>query len=96
MQAAPKAGMSRAQKLKWYAGQLMADAAGEEKKGNTGDAVSHYLEAADILLLLGKVEESYTAWKYYTDTASECQKRARLLIASGPKSEQQYAGQSGT
>jgi hypothetical protein len=86
MQAAPKPTMSRAQKLRWYAGQLMTDAATEETSGDKETAISRYLQAADILLLLAKVEESYTAWKYYADTAAQCQQKARTLIAlsSGP------------
>ena len=76
--------MSRAQKLRWYADQLMADAAADERSGNGEAAVSHYLQAADILLLLSKVEESYTAWKAYTDKAAFCQQKARKLIATAP------------
>ena len=76
--------MTRAQKLKWYAGQLMTDAEAEAKAGNSDAAVSHYLQAAEILLLLAKVEESYTAWKYYADTAAKCQQDAKRLIALGP------------
>jgi hypothetical protein len=87
MQAAPKpkAPMSRAEKLRWYAGQLIADAASDEKVGSYENAISHYLQAADILLLLAKVEENYTAWKYYTDTAAQCQQKARRMIALAPK-----------
>jgi hypothetical protein len=81
MQADSEAPMTRAQKLKWYAGQLMTDAASEAKTGNSETAISHYLQAAEILLLLAKVEESYTAWKYYADTAAQCQQNARKLIA---------------
>ncbi len=77
--------MTRAQKLRWYSGQLMADAAADEKSGNTEAAMSKYLQAADILLLLAKVEESYTAWKYYADTAAQCQQKARRLIALAPR-----------
>ena len=77
--------MSRAQKLRWYSDQLMADASSEEKAGSYETAVSHYLQAADILLLLAKVEENYTAWKYYADAASMCQQRARKLIAMPSK-----------
>ncbi len=87
MQAAPKPPMTRAQKLRWYAGQLMADAASDEKSGDSESAISRYLQAADILLLLAKVEESYTAWKYYTDTAAQCQQKARRLIALAPKDD---------
>ncbi len=79
--------MTRAQKLRWYAGQLMTDAAADEKAGNGASAISRYLQAADILLLLSKVEENYTAWKYYTDTAAQCQQKARRLIALTPKDE---------
>lgn len=85
MQTAPKSPMSRSQKLRWYAGQLMADATAAEKKGNQETAISCYLQAADILLLLAKVEENYTAWKYYTDTAAQCQQKARALIALAPR-----------
>jgi hypothetical protein len=77
--------MTRAQKLRWYSGQLMTDAAADEKAGSYETATSRYLQAADILLLLAKVEENYTAWKYYTDTAAECQRRAKRLIALTPK-----------
>ena len=77
--------MTRAQKLKWYAEQLMADAVKDEKAGNGEIALTHYLEAADILLLLAKVEENYAAWKYYTDNASLCQQKARRLIATASK-----------
>ena len=87
MQAAPNPPMSRAQKLRWYAGQLMTDAAADEKAGHSEAAIPRYLQAAEILLLLAKVEESYTAWKYYADTAAQCQQKARSLIALAPKNE---------
>jgi hypothetical protein len=77
--------MTRSQKLRWYTNQLMADAAADEKSGIPEAAVKEYLQAAEILLLLAKVEESYPAWKYYTDTADQCQKRAKALIAEGPR-----------
>ena len=83
--------MTRAQKLRWYSDQLIADASAEERAGSYETAVSHYLQAADILLLLAKVEESYPAWKYYADTASMCQQKARKLIAMPPK-ERSVAG----
>ena len=63
----------------------MADAAADEKNHSKDTAISRYLQAADILLLLAKVEEGYAAWKYYTDTASQCQQKARALIALTPK-----------
>lgn len=66
----------------------MADAASDEKVGSLDSAVSHYLQAADIFLLLAKVEESYTSWKYYADNAAMCQQRARQLIAVAPKEGQ--------
>lgn len=79
--------MTRGQKLRWYAGQLVSDATSAEKSGSNETAISRYLQAADILLLLAKVEENYTAWKYYADTAAGCQQRARRLIAITPKQE---------
>ena len=79
--------MSRAEKLRWYAGQLMDDAAGNEKAGKAEGAISKYLEAAEIMLLLAKVEQSYTPWKNYADTAARCQQKARSLIALSPKPE---------
>lgn len=79
--------MSRAEKLRWYAGQLMSDAATDEKSGKVEAATSKYLQAADILLLLAKVEQNYTAWKYYADTAAQCQQKARALIVVSPKSD---------
>ena len=87
VQTEPKPPMSRAQKLRWYVGQLMTDAAADEKTGNAETAISRYLQAADILLLLAKVEQNYTPWKYYADTAEQCQKKARALIALAPKDQ---------
>lgn len=63
----------------------MTDAAADEKAGSYEAAISRYLQAADILLLLSKVEENYSAWKYYTDNAAQCQQKARRLIALAPK-----------
>lgn len=79
--------MTRSQKVRWYANQLMTDAASDEKSGSNETAISRYLQAAEILLLLAKVEENYTAWKYYADNAATCQQRARHLIALTPKAE---------
>jgi hypothetical protein len=78
--------MTRTQKLKWYAEDLITEATADAKAGNSETAISHYLQAADILLLLAKVEESYPAWKSYTDTAAQCQQNARKLIALAPRS----------
>lgn len=77
--------MTRAQKLKWYAGDLMAEADAEVKTGNSEEAVSHYLQAAEIFLLLAKVEQNYTAWRHYTDAATRCQQNTKKLIAMSPK-----------
>jgi hypothetical protein len=77
--------MSRTQKLRWYADQLVSDAASSEQKGEKETAVSRYLQAADLLLLLAKAEQNYTAWKYYADKAAFCQQKARLLIAQVPR-----------
>jgi hypothetical protein len=79
--------MSRAQKIRWYADQLIKDAAGDEQKGDGKTAISRYLQAADLMLLLAKAEENYTAWKYYAAKAAFCQQKARGLIALAPKSE---------
>lgn len=89
MQAASKQPMTRAQKLRWYSTELITEATAEEKAGHPDGAVAKYLQAAEILLLLAKVEESYTAWKYYADTAAQCQQRARQIIAQQPKKDGQ-------
>jgi hypothetical protein len=60
----------------------MTDAAAAEKGGNNEAATTAYLKAADILLLLSKVEENYTAWKNYTDKADYCQQKVKSLIAT--------------
>ena len=65
----------------------MTDAAADEKGGSYETAISRYLQAADILLLLAKVEQNYTAWKYYADNAATCQQKARHLIALTPKAD---------
>ena len=80
--------MSRVQKIRWYADQLMKDAVASEQKGDREVAVSKYLQAADLLLLLAKAEENYTTWKSYTDKAAHCQQKTRSLIALAPKSPQ--------
>lgn len=72
--------MSRTQKLVWYAGQLMTDAAAAEKIGDHGGAAKAYLNASDILLMLSKYEENYARWKEYTDKAEYCHKKARTMI----------------
>ena len=74
--------MTRVQKLTWYANQLMSEAAEAEKSKVTETAVSKYLQAADILLLLSKSEQSYNAWKNYTDKAIVCHQKVRALIAA--------------
>jgi len=85
VQSLPRPQMSRAQKLRWYADQLVSDAASCGQKGEKESAIAKYLQAADLLLLLAKAEENYTAWKYYADKAAFCQQKARLLIAQVPK-----------
>jgi len=85
MQTAPRPQMNRAQKLRWYADQLITDAATREQGGNKESAIAKYLQAADLLLLLAKAEENYTSWKYYADKAAFCQQKARLLIAQVPR-----------
>jgi len=77
--------MTRIQKLQWYAGQLMNDAAAAEKAGATETAIKSYLNASDILLLLSKNEQNYLAWKSYTDRAEYCHKKARSMIAQRPE-----------
>ena len=85
MQASPRPQMSRAQKIRWYTDQLIKDAASDEQKGDRETAISCYLQAVDLMLLLAKAEENYTAWKYYADKAAFCQQKARGLIALAPK-----------
>jgi hypothetical protein len=85
MQSPKAAQMTQAQKLQWYTGQLMADAAAAEKNGNHEAALSAYLNAADLLLLLSKAEKNYTAWKNYADKANYCQHKAKTLIAVRPE-----------
>lgn len=86
MQSSKGTQMTRIQKLQWYAGQLMQDAAAAEKSGTHEAAVTAYLNACDIFLLLAKAEENYVAWKNYTDKADYCQQKVKALIASRPTS----------
>ena len=87
MQAAPNTPMTRAQKLRWYADQLAKDAVTEEQRGNKEAAISKYLQASDLLLLLAKSEDNYASWKSYADKATFCQGKARGLIAATPRRE---------
>lgn len=73
---------ARYKKIEWYAAHLVNEAASKEKAGRPGDATVDYLQAADLLLLLAKGQQGYTAWKAYTDKAVSCQQRARALIAA--------------
>ncbi len=84
MQPSPRPPTSRAQKLSWYSQQLISEAETAEKAGDGEHAVAQYLQAAEILMLLAKMEASYAAWKNYTDKASLCQRKARMLIAQSP------------
>ena len=63
---------------------MISEAETAEKARDLENAVAQYLQAAEILLLLAKVEGNYTAWKDYTDRASLCQQRARAIIAQSP------------
>lgn len=72
---------SKLKKIEWYAGQLITEAVAKEKSGSTEEAVLNYLKASDILLLLAKGQENYTIWKTYADRATQCQQRAKTLIA---------------
>jgi len=86
----PKQEESQASKLKKvesYAAHLMNEAISKEKAGRTGDATADYLQAADLLLLLAKGQQGYSAWKAYTDRAVSCQQRARALIAARKQSD---------
>ena len=65
----------------------MAEASTEEKNREFGTAISKYLQAAEILLLLAKSEQGYTAWKNYADRAAYCQQKVRSLIALAPKAD---------
>jgi hypothetical protein len=92
MESAQKPPVTRAEKLRWYAGQLMTDAATQEKEGRPEGAIPNYLKAAEIYLLLAKVEQNYTAWRYYTDNADQCQKKVKHLIATAPASDPEQPG----
>jgi hypothetical protein len=78
---------SKLKKIEWYAAHLMNEAVSKEKAGRTGDATVDYLQAADLLLLLAKGQQGYSAWKAYTDKAVSCQQRARALIAAKKQSD---------
>jgi len=78
----PGAGASRLKKVEWYAGQLITEAVAKEKSGSSEEAILSYLKASDMLLLLAKGQDNYTIWKTYADRADQCQRRAKLLIAS--------------
>jgi len=86
-QAAPESPASKLKKIEWYAAHLMNEAVAKEKAGRTGDATVDYLQAADLLLLLAKGQQGYSAWKGYTDKAVSCQQRARALIASKKRAD---------
>ena len=73
--------LPRLKKIEWYAGHLTSEALNKEKQGRIGDAVVDYLQAADLLLLLSKNQENYTIWKDYTDRATACQQRVKILMA---------------
>ena len=73
--------LSRLKKIEWYAGHLASEALAKEKQDRIGDAVVDYLQAADLLLLLAKNQENYTIWKNYTDRATACQQRVKILMA---------------
>lgn len=78
----PISSASKLKKIEWYAGQLITEAVAKEKSGSSEEAILSYLKASDILLVLAKDQDNYTIWRTYTDRADQCQRRAKLLIAS--------------
>lgn len=75
------AGLSKLKKVEWYAGQLITEAVAKEKSGSSEEAILNYLKASDILLLLAKGQDNYSVWKTYADKATQCQQRAKALMA---------------
>jgi len=73
--------VSKIKKIEWYAGQLFSDAVTKDKAGKIEEAITDYLQAADLLLLLSKNQDIYTVWKAYTDRATACQQRVKVLMA---------------
>lgn len=73
--------LSKLKKIEWYASHLLNEAVAKENSGRLGDAIVDYLQAADLLLLLAKGTQEYTPWKAYSDKATACQQRVRILIA---------------
>ena len=73
--------VSKIKKIEWYAGQLFSDAVTKDKAGKIEEAITDYLQAADLLLLLSKNQDNYTVWKAYTDRATACQQRVKVLMA---------------
>lgn len=86
-QALPKqqqpqaAQVSKLKKIEMYATHLVNEAVSKEKAGRFGDAIADYLQAADLLLLLAKGTQDYVPWKTYSDRATSCQQRVRVLMA---------------
>jgi hypothetical protein len=80
-QAQQSGAMSKLKKIEWYAGQLIGEAVEMEKTGKLEEAVVKYLNAADMLMLLAKGSENYTAWKQFSDRAIQCQQRSKVLMA---------------
>lgn len=73
--------VSRLKKIELFAAHLMTEATAKDKEGRIEEAVVDYLQAADMLLLLSKNQEDYTVWKGYTDRATACQQRVKVLMA---------------
>ena len=73
--------LSKLKKIEWYAAHLLNEAVAKERAGRLGDAIVDYLQAADLLLLLAKGTQEYTPWKAFSDRATACQQRVRILIA---------------
>ena len=80
-------------KIEVFAVHLVNEAVSKEKTGRFGDAIADYLQAADLLLLLAKGTQDYTPWKAYSDKATACQQRVKVLIAKRKLSEE--AAQAG-
>jgi len=91
-QAQPASGMSKLKKVEWYAGQLINEAAEQEKTGNFEEAIVNYLNAADVLLLLAKGQDNYSVWKTYSDRAIQCQQRSKILMAKRRLASQNPSG----
>jgi len=76
-------------KLEGYVQYLEQRGAGEEKSQEYVDAIGTYLKLVDVLLVFAEGTPDYPQWVKCTTSASNYQKKIKILIALASKKQKE-------